>query len=138
MTLAQTFAEYLENLGYGIFEQDIFIGLAPSSNKVPDAIFWIIATGGSITSETTTGERMKQYTVDIFYRDTNYQTVYETLESLEHELNCTGCVELEDIDVVDISATNFMVDEDLDSEDRKVGLLQLTLTVFASCIIVIS
>lgn len=138
MTLAKSFVEYLEDLNFGIFEQDIFIGLAPSSNKVPDAIFWVVASGGNTTQKMASGEVMKEYILNVYYRDINYENVYSTLEDLEQQISCTGCLELEGVDLISISANNLMIDEDLDSEYRKVGLLQITLMVYADCIINVS
>jgi hypothetical protein len=137
MNLATAFVDYLETLSLGTFGDNIFIGLAPSSNLVPDAIFWIVASGGTATRNAS-GGTMSEYTVDIYYRDTSYETVYDTLNDLQENLNCDSCVELDGFDTIDISAFSYPIDQDLDNEDRKVGLLQATVRAYADCIINIS
>jgi hypothetical protein len=50
MNLSESFADYLETLSGATLGQDLFIGNAPSSNKVQDTIYWIVATGGNIVT----------------------------------------------------------------------------------------
>ncbi len=137
MSLVSAFATYMQDLGLGTLGTDIFIGLAPSSNQVADPIYWLVASGGN-PIRTASGGNISEYTVEVYYRSTSYQDVYDKLNSLQESLNCDGCVELDDLDTIDITAFSYPIDNDLDSEDRKVGLLQVTISAYADCIINIS
>ena len=134
MNISESFAEYLVNLGIGTLGQNIFIGNAPSSNQAPDSIWWIVANGGSPIRRNSTGEMLKSYKIDVFFRDRDYKTVYNELNSLEESINCDGCPELDEYDTISIEANSFPIDNDLDNEDRKVGLLQINLTTYKECI----
>lgn len=134
MTIAKAFSDYLVNAGVcQALGTDLFIGTAPSSNKVVDAIWWIKISGGSKQTKLASGESIKNYLVEVYRRSRDYQQVNDDMESLEELLNCNGCVQLEGFDTLQIEATSFPIDNDLDSEDRKVGLLQATLSVYKSC-----
>lgn len=131
MNIAKSFATYLQDsLSIGTIGQTIFVGFAPSSNKVADAIYWVTASGGDTERRLYTGERMKSYLVEIRYRNRDYETVYENLHTIEEDLNEGNCTQLSGFETVQIDATTFPIDEDLDSEDRKVGLLAATITTY--------
>lgn len=135
MTLIEAFATYLQDtLSVATLGQDLFIGEAPSSNKVPDSIWWIVSNGGSPVLKNSTGESLKRYQVQIFYRNRDHKAVEDALFNLEEDLNCDGCSQLTGIETVDIEAITFPVDNDIDDEDRKVGLLQVNLTTYKECI----
>lgn len=133
MNIQESFVQYLETISDAVLGTNLFIGQAPSNNKVPDTIYWLIASGGSIVSNTATGEAMKAYSIEIYYRSRNYKQVYDLLQELEITLNCSRCIELEDFVVIQARATTFPIDNDLDSADRKVGLVQVDLTVYEDC-----
>lgn len=133
MNIADAFVEYLEPLTGSTFGQDLFIGEAPSSDQVLDSIWWIVATGGAKETRLITGESVKNYRIDVYYRNRNYRMVYDALQDLEEALNCDGCTQLTGYETVDIEATTLSIDTDFDSEDRKVGLLQATLRIFKEC-----
>ena len=86
--------------------------------------------GGSSSIKNQTGERVKDYLVSVFYRNVDAEDVYESLQELEEDLNSKECLELEDYETVEIEAVSFPADQDLDSEDRTVGLLQVNLRVY--------
>lgn len=133
MNIDQSFAGYLEStLGISL-GQDLWIGKAPSSNKVQDNIWWIISSGGDRVTDNVSGEAMKVYSVEVYCRSRNYKSIYDQLQDLEVALNCDGCVQLDGYETVDIKATTFPIDDDLDGEDRKVGLLQASLMVYQVC-----
>lgn len=142
MNLSQAFATYLQSLSIATIGQDLFIGRAPSTmenladgvTKVPDNIWWIITNGGSPIKKNQTGESLKSYQVQIYCRNTNPRQMLIDLYTLEEDLNCDGCSQLSGVDTVDIEATVFPIDDDLDSEERKVGLLQVNLTTYKECI----
>lgn len=133
MNIATSFANYLESLGIATLGQDLWIGEAPSSNEVPDNIWWILVNGGNPIRKNSTGESTKGYQIQVFARNRNPRIIADAMQSLEENLNCDDCAQLDGFDTVDIEATVFPIDTDLDDEDRKVGLLQATLTIYKEC-----
>lgn len=131
MNIDEAFATYLQDeLSIATIGQNLFIGNAPNSNKVPDAIYWVTASGGDTERKLQTGERMKNYLVEVRYRNRDYKLVYDSLAAIEEDLNEGNCTQLSGFETVQIEATTFPIDEDLDNEDRKVGLLAVTITTF--------
>ena len=135
MNIAKSFANYLDDTGVATLGQNLFIGEAPSSKESPDSLFWIMSTGGSKTIKLQTGESVKVYNISLFYRNRNYQMVYDTLFDLEEQLNCTRCSLLDEFDTIDIGASVLSVDSDLDGEDRKVGVLQVIIRTYKECVV---
>lgn len=133
MSLVSALASYLQSFTGTTLGQTLFIGEAPSSNKVADAIWWIVENGGGVIQKNSTGETMKSYQFNIFYRSRDYEAIKDAMYSLEEDLNCDNCSQISGYDTIDIEATTFPIDNDLDSEDRKVGLLQLTITTYKEC-----
>lgn len=133
MNIATSFATYLQSLSIATLGQDLFIGTAPSSNEAPDTIWWIVANGGGPLRKNQTGETTKSYTVQVYCRNRNYRELADQMSLLEENLNCDKCTQLDGFETVDIEATVFPTDIDLDDEDRKVGLLQATITTYKEC-----
>jgi len=127
MNLAAAFATYLDTNTSFTTGQDLFIGQAPSS---PDTLCWVTASGGDTERKLKTGERMKSYLIEIRYRNRDYQTVYNTLQTIEELLNADDCIQLTGYDTISIEATTFPIDEDLDQEGRKVGLVAATISTY--------
>lgn len=134
MNIVQSFVDFLESNNVATFGQDLFIGGAPSSNKVPDTIYWAVGRGGTVVSANQTGEKVKEYIIELYMRDRDYQTVYDAMQELEELLNCANCVELDGYELIDIHASLMFVDEDLDNEDRKLGMIQVNATTHKACI----
>lgn len=130
MSVQSTFASYLASQVGATIGQDMFIGQAPSSNKVADSIWWVTASGGDILKDLMTNGKVKNYLVEVFYRNRDYDVVYDKLHDLEEDLNSAGCVDLAGFDCVKVDASTFPIDNDLDAEDRKIGLLQARLTIY--------
>lgn len=130
MNINKSFATYMEDQGYGTFGDDLYIGGVPL--EAPDVCWWIISGGGASEPKNTTGERQKRYIVSVFYRDIDTEEVYEKLQALEEEINSVECIDLDGYETVEAEATIFPADQDLDSEERTVGLLQVTLTIYQS------
>lgn len=130
MNLIEAFANYLEVLGIATIGQDLFIGKAPNSLKVADSVWWVRENGGSPIQKNSTGEFTKEYTFDIFYRNTNYKSVSDAIFNLNTTLDADSCAQLQGFDIIDIRTTTYPVDDDLDTERRKVGLLQVSLTIY--------
>lgn len=135
MNIAESFADFLQNnLGIATLGQDLFIGNAPSSKKIPlDHIWWIKVTGGNPDTKLQSGEVMKTYFIEVSHRSRGYKTVYDDLHALEETLNCEDCVQLDGFTTIDVSAAVLTIDQDIDSEDRKVGLLQANIITYKEC-----
>lgn len=127
MTIARAFAEYLTDEAVATYDTDLSIGSAPTT---PDAYWWIIARGGSPQVRAKTGEMAKQYLLDVFYRDRDGETVDETLQALEENLNQAGCIELDGFNVIEVAAQGFASDQDLDDQDRRVGVIQVSILTY--------
>lgn len=131
--IADAFATFLEDNTTATLGQDLFISNAPSSDKAQSDLWWITTNGGNKVQTLTSGEPIKEYNINVYRRHRNYQTVYEDLHSLEDILNCAGCTQLTGFDTLSIEASVLSIDNDLDNEDRKVGLLQATITTIKEC-----
>lgn len=128
MNITEAFIPYLETVTGSIFGQGLHIGGIPIS--APEAGWWVVSSGGSPESDNQTGEKIKNYTLDIFYRSSDEKEVYDNLQSLEETINSDGCTQLNGYNVIDMTATLFNVDQDIDNEDRKVGLIQVNLRTY--------
>lgn len=133
MTIIESFCKYMETLGVGTLGQDIFIGEAPSSKKAQDSLWWVIDTGGSRLSKNYTGETIKQYSLSVYRRGIDYKNVKEALYAFEESIGCSDCAQLEGFQVIEIEVISFPIDQDLDAEDRKVGLLQINIKTYKEC-----
>lgn len=133
MSLVSAFATYLQSVTGTTLGQTLFIGEAPSSKKVADAIWWIVENGGGVIQKNATGEATKSYQFNVFFRSRDYEAIKDGMYELEEDLNCDNCSQISGYDTIDIEATTFPIDNDLDSEDRKVGLLQVTITTYKEC-----
>lgn len=123
MNIAKSFVEYMEDQLLGTFGDDIFIGVAPQG--APDKCYWINTSGGAPQSRNQTGEVIKNYVLDVFYRNTDAEDVYDTIQALEILLNNGNCTQLSGFDTIEIQATLFPTDQDIDNQERTVGLIQV-------------
>lgn len=128
--LATSFATYLATTTSSTLGQDLFIGQAPSSNKVPDAVWTVTISGGDKEVRLKTGESVKSYLLEVRYRNRDYETVYNKLHDLEEDLNDGNCTQLSGFETISIEATTFPIDDDLDAEDRKIGMLVATVLTY--------
>lgn len=128
MNIAKSFVTYMESEGLGTFGTDIFIGVAPKG--APDPCYWLTSAGGAPQSRNQTGEVIKNYTLDLYYRNTDAEDVYEKLQSLEVLLNTGNCTQLTGFDTIELQATLFPTDQDIDNEERTVGLIQITVKTY--------
>lgn len=127
MTIVASFVNYMQSvLSLGTLETDIFIGAAPKD--APDKLWWVKTTGGINTLKNATGEKIKQYRLGVYFRDIDPQNVDETLQDFEETINHANCDELTSFDLIEMEATIFPSDIDLDNEDRQIGLVEVTLT----------
>ena len=128
MNIVEAFVDYLEEKEFGTLGTDIFISSVPQ--EAPDKCFWLISAGGSPQDENATGEMIKSYIVSLYYRNTDAKDVYDILHNLEVLINSNDCTQLTDFDTIDLRATAFPIDQDIDNEDRTVGLLQITIDTY--------
>lgn len=133
MTMIQSFAKLLQNKGYGIPGQNIFLFRVPNSKKTETEVLWLIPTGGTPMNRNRTGELIKSYQVLIYFRSESARRVDTVLNELESMLNCAQCVSLEGFELVDIRATQLPTDQDLDTENRMVGSISCQLQIYKSC-----
>jgi hypothetical protein len=133
MTIVESFANYLSDLLDVTRGVDLFVSDAPSSAKALNSLWWIVAFGGAPVTRNVDGGLSKSYQVQVFYRSRSNKDVYDQMFALEESLNCAGCVQLEGYDVLEVSTNTFPTDDDIDSEGRKVGLLQITISIFKEC-----
>lgn len=128
--LAKDFAQYLEDNGFGTVGVDLYVGNVPLGTDYPDDVMWVTLNGGFVSRRNTTGESIKEQNVGVYYRSFNYQQVYDTIQSIEETINSDGCSQLDNFTVLDMVVTTFPIDQDMDNEDRKVGYLEVSLTLY--------
>lgn len=133
MTISQSFVKLLENKGYGVFGQNIFLYRVPNSLKTPTELFYIIPSGGTPTGNYPDGTKRKLYQFLVYFRSNSAKRVDEVLSMMEEEMNCAGCATLEGYEVISLNTSQFPADQDADSENRMVGLLQIQLEVYKAC-----
>ena len=134
MNIAESFANYMQNdLSIATLGQDLYISAGPDSDRVPDSIWWIVASGGAKDVSLQSGEVTKRYQLDVYFRHRDAEVVYNRLQALEEQLNCPGCVQLDGFDIISVEAITFPVDQDIDNEDRSVGLLQASILTYKEC-----
>lgn len=131
MTIKKAFVNYMANtLSLGIVGTDIFIGSIPKNAQKKG--WWVVGGGGSPTTRASTGEKIKSYLLSVYYRNTDSEDVDEVLQAFEHEINSKQCTQLEGFDTIEMEATGFQSDQDIDADDRTVGLVQVTISVYQS------
>ena len=118
----------MEDEGFGTFGTDIFIGVAPQN--APDPCYWLTTSGGSPESRNDTGEVIKIYTINLYYRNTDAEDVYNKMQELEVEFNKANCTQLNGFDTIQLSATLFPTDQDIDNEERTVGIIEITVKTY--------
>jgi len=131
MTIKRAFAQWMEDNGFGTFGDNLFIGTVPFEKK-KDAAWWILGGGGAPTVRAQTGEKMKQYIITVFYRNTDAEDVDQKLQNFEETVNNKECHSLTGYETIDMEGTGFQSDQDLDGEDRTVGSVEVTVTVYQS------
>lgn len=133
MTISKSFVDFLEKKGYGVFGQNIFLYRVPNSLKTETELLWVIPSGGQPIRLNQTGEMVKEYSFLIYYRSMSAEKVDKALNDLEQVLNCSSCVSLDGFELVSIRATQFPADQDLDAENRMVGMINCAIQVYKGC-----
>lgn len=129
MNIAEAFVEYMVSLGLGVAGTDIHIGGIPQDADTDG--WWVVLNGGAPDSVNETGEMMKNYILNVYYRNIDQQEVYDQMQVLEEAVNSPTCIELTDFDTISVMANSFPVDQDIDSQERTVGLVQVTIKVYS-------
>ena len=129
MNIAESFAHYIQDLGIATLGQDLFIGEAPAGNRPHDAVWWIVASGGS--PEGTDFNRWKRcHFFDIYYRDRSSKSLFDNFEKLRDCMYQNTCKQLDCYDVVDLEITNEITDNDRDLEGRHFAIMSVKITLF--------
>lgn len=131
MTVARAFAQWMEDNGFGVYDQDLFIGAVPLERKL-SAAWWILGAGGTPTMRPITGEKGKAYIFSVNYRNKNAKELDEKLQALEESANSKNCHSLTGYDTIELEATGFQSDDDIDAEDRAIGTVEITVTLYQS------
>ena len=127
-TVGEAFVSFLQTKGIGTFGTDLFIGELPIS--APDNSWLVVVGGGNPEMVTLDGSMIKLYTFNIYHRSLAGKEIERELFSLEEELNCASCVNLDGFETIYSRATNFAQDMDLENENRRIGLLQAQVRLF--------
>lgn len=130
MTVQRSLAKWMQDNGFGTYNSNLFIGSVPQN--APIASWWIIGGGGSPTVKNETGEKMKAYLFNILYRSTDSEDVDLKLQSLEEKANSKDCLSIEDYETIEMEASGFQSDGDIDAEDRTIGSVEMTIIVYQS------
>lgn len=129
-------AEWLENQGVATRGQDLYIGEAPrqvSENDVNAAQAWLVAAGG--TPEGTDFNMWKRgLFISVFRRDPDPERLFDWFENLQKVVgnaNKAGadCFTADGYDVIRIEIATELIDTDSDSEENKIGVMVIKLTV---------
>lgn len=134
MTITKAFAQWMQDNDFATQGQDLFIGGVPADlvDKAPDTCWWIYANGGTPITKNTTGEKQKNYLINVYFRDLNARNVDEQMQAFEILVNGKNCDQLTGFDTIEMEATGFQTDIDLDNEERTVGFVQVTIRVYSN------
>jgi len=127
-TVGEAFVKFLEDKQLATFGQDLFLGELPID--APDEAWLVIVSGGNPDVVTLDGGMIKLYTFNIYRRSLAGKEIERSLFSLEEDLNCVRCVNLDGFETIYTRATQFSQDTDLANENRRIGLLQAQVRLF--------
>lgn len=127
-TVGEAFVKFLEDKNVGTFGDDLFLGQLPQDAQ--DECWLVVVAGGSPELVTADGGMIKVYTFNVYRRSLAGKEIERELFSLEEDLNCSTCVNLEGFETIYSRATNFAQDIDLENTNRRIGLLQAQIRLF--------
>ena len=133
MNVVEAFKDYLVSRSIGTFAEDLFISRVPSGVSVPDDVWWLRLEGGSSGTYNVNQGNQRPVTISVYRRSVSAAKVYDDLEALNDLVSCSGCLELEGYNVIGVSTIGPFADQDLDGEERTVGMLQVTVTIYKDC-----
>lgn len=129
-----SFMDWLENSQSLTLGQDLYAGEAPSTNDNPaDSITWVVMSGGTDNLTLITGEKHQIFGFDVYHRNVRFSDAQAFAYKLVTDVSCSGCLQLDDFNTIEVSAASTPVDNDRDSEDRKVVLIQITAVLESKC-----
>lgn len=129
-TISQSFSNFLESKDIATSGQDLYINRVPNTKNTQESIYWIISAGGNPISKLSTGEMIRLFAIDIYYRSKSGRQVDEKLTELNDMLCLPDCVQLEGFETIDVSVSQYPASQDLDQEDRQVGLLRVNIQTY--------
>jgi hypothetical protein len=127
MNIVQSFANWMEDNSLATLGQDLFISRARTT---PDALFWLVSTGGASSTRNVNLGYQVTHTIALHYRDSDPETVYETLNTVQNVVLGEDCFYLDGFDVISVNTSGPFTDQDLDNDDRAVGLLEISITTY--------
>ena len=128
VTVSEAFVEWLEIEGYGAFGENIFLNRL--GLKTPRDSFTVITNGGQLVRRLITGEAVKQYLIQVQYRDVSNKKVDRTLFNLEERINARDCFKLTGFEVDQVSTAQFASNQDIDLEELQTGLLTVNVQLY--------
>lgn len=128
MNITKAISNYIEGAMGLTFGTNLFIGGVEVG--APNECGWLLSAGGSVVKANVSAGKMKNYVISFYYRGLDASVVYEKLQALEEALNSDACTQLDGYDTIDLQATLFPTDQDIDNEERTVGLIQITATTY--------
>lgn len=127
-TVGEAFVKFLQDKGIGTFGTDLFLGELPLD--APDNAWLVVVGGGNPELVTLDGSMLKLYTFNIYHRSLAGKEIERENFSLEEDLNCASCINLDGFETIYSRATQFAQDIDLENENRRIGLLQAQVRLF--------
>ena len=100
--------------------------------RVPDEeapVYWMTLMGSLLNRKLKTHQNIKEYVFVLNYRDVKAQNVDEKIFEIETVLNHLTCSKLEHFDLYEITTSNLGTYEDVDSEGRFKGSIQIVVKV---------
>lgn len=128
-TVSESFISWMEDNGYGTFGTDIFLNEIP--DDAIDNAYWVVTAGGSVTRSLITAQNIKQYSVQVFYRNVSSEEVEHKLFALETQVNIPNCLNIGDFDVYTMQSTMY-TNSDRDAENRRQGSLVVAIQIYKS------
>lgn len=126
-TVSEAFIKWMEDNGYGTYNTDIFLNQI--DDDAPDNAWRLTTGGGDVTARLVTAQNRKQYITQVFYRNTSGKAVERRLFELETQLNTPECFTVDGFEVYSIEST-MTEDADKDVENRRQGLLTVTIEIY--------
>lgn len=129
MTLKKALKTWMIALGVSTSGR-IKLTRVPSGRNAANDQWWLKSEGG-LTTHLATGEAHSTHNIGFYYRNEDPQAVDQAMETLAESINTVGCLNLSAYghDVVRLPVTSSPeTDQDLDSEERTIGYLQMQVT----------
>lgn len=111
-----------------VFGDDIFFMRVPTTGNKP--VFWLIQNGGYVDRQLKTRQKVKTYSYMLRYRDAKAKDVDEMIFKTETILNRLSCIKFKNFYVYSVQVNSLGTDEDVDVQDRYVGSLSLTVSIY--------